>query len=171
MRQIRNEVLFQRPCEVAFDYVTTLGHWTKWYPATHAVEGDADRPAKTGEAVVERVRKLGLDGTLRWVVRSSERARHFEIETTSVDMPIFGGAHLHLTYDFEPAAGGCRMHRLLEYSLKPGLLRAVIDRVHLYRDLTRETEVALRKLQALVGASDARVPIAHASPMIANGSS
>ena len=147
MRAMEHTISFSGAPEAVFDFVTTLGHWPRWYPATFAVDGQTTRPAQAGDRVIERVRKLGIPGTLHWTVLESRRPSRFVMETTAVDMFLFRRARLRISYDFVAADGGTRMVRTWRYST-PGLL-ALIDRIHLHRNLREESDVALGRLRAL----------------------
>ena len=148
MREMQHTISFLGAPEAVFDFVTTLGHWPRWYPATLAVEGQTTRPAQAGDTAIERVRKLGIPGTLHWTVLESRRPSRFVMQTTAIDMLLFRRARLWISYDFMAADGGTRMVRTWRYST-PGLV-ALVDRIHLHRNLREESDVALGRLRALV---------------------
>ena len=147
-RRMQHTVSFAASRGVAFDYVTTMGLWPKWYPASVSVEGQTSRPAQKGDRAVERVRKLGIAGSLHWVVLDSQRSTHFAMETTSIDMLLFGRGRIRIRYDFEGTGETSSMVRTFEYDLPSWLW--LLDRLHLHRDLSNEARQALPKLQALV---------------------
>jgi hypothetical protein len=152
MRRIEHSVWLEATPEAAYDYLTTLGYWSRWYPGAVAMEGQTEAPAVVGDTVTERVRTLGVVGELRWTIVESARPWRFIVETTSVEMPLMRRARLRITYAFEPPerppALQTRMVRTLEYEFT-GVAR-VLDRVYLHEHLKRKTAFALTKLQGLV---------------------
>ena len=152
MRRIEHSIWLDATPEAAYDYLTTLRHWCRWYASTIAMEGQADAPSAVGDKVTERVQVLGVVGKLHWTTVESIRPRRFVIETTSVEMPVMRRARLRITYAFEPSERpldtSTRMVRRLDYEFT-GIAR-VLDRIYLHGHLKRKTALALRKLQALV---------------------
>lgn len=147
-RRMQHTVSFAASRGVAFDYVTTPGLWPKWYPATVSVEGQTSRPAEKGDRVVDRVRKLGIAGSLHWVVLDSRPPAHFSMETTSIDMAVFRRGRIRIQYEFEGTGKTSSMVRTFEYDLPSSLW--LLDRLHLHRDLRSEGTHALGTLQVLV---------------------
>ena len=152
MRRIEHSVCLEATPEAAYDFMTTLGCWRRWYPGTVAMEGQTDRPASVGDTVTEHVRTLGMAGKLRWVAVESTRPWRFVAETTSVNMPLIRRARLRITYAFEPAKESLALHtrmvRTLEYEFT-GVAR-FLDRVYFHEHLKRKAAFALVRLQELV---------------------
>src|SRR5215472_14931369 len=134
--ELRHTVFFQRAIDDVFDFVTTLEHWPRWYPATLRVECDHG-PLRAGARAVEHVRKLGLPGVLHWVVTECERPRRFAMETTAIHMLLFGRAKLRIEYELHAESGGTRLTRVWRYELPPPIL-PVLDRLYLRRNLIAE---------------------------------
>jgi hypothetical protein len=164
MRRIEHSVWLEATPEAAYDYMTTLRYWCRWYSGAVAMEGQTDAPSVVGDTVTEHVRALGVVGKLRWITVESARPRRFVVETTAVEMPLMRRARLRLTYAFEPPkpplALHTRMVRTLEYEFT-GVVR-VLDRVYLHEHLKRKTAFALTKLQGLVRREAADGSLRHA---------
>jgi hypothetical protein len=164
MRRIDHSVWLETTPAAAYDYMTTLRNWRRWYPGTVAMEGQTDAPSVVGDTVTEIVRTLGVAGKLRWTTVESARPWRFVVETTSVEMPLMRGAHLRITYAFEPPqsllALHTRMVRTLEYEFR-GIAR-VLDLVYLHKHLKRKTAFALTTLQGLVRREAADGSLRHA---------
>jgi hypothetical protein len=164
MRRIEHSVWLEATPEAAYDYMTTLRSWCRWYPGAVAIEGQTDAPSEVGDTVTEHVRTLGVVGKLRWITVVSARPWRFVVETTSVEMPLMRRARLRITYAFEPPkpplALHTRMVRTLEYEFT-GVVR-VLDRVYLHEHWKRTTAFALTKLQGLVRRERADGSLRHA---------
>ena len=164
MRRIEHSVWLEATPEAAYDYMTTLGYWCRWYPGAVVMEGQTDAPSVVGDTVTEHVRTLGVVGKLHWTTVESSRPWRFVVETTSVEMPLMRRARLRITYAFEPAKGPLalptRMVRTLDYEFT-GVVR-VLDRVYLHEHLKRKTAFALTKLQGLVRHEAAGGSLRHA---------
>jgi Polyketide cyclase / dehydrase and lipid transport len=152
--KITHTIAFDAPVELAYDFVTTWAHWPEWYPATLRVECEKG-PALLGAKAVEHVKKLGLLGTLHWVVVARDRPRRFVMETTAIEMPLFSRAKLRITYEFRSAEGRTHLERTWTYELPTRALR-LLDRVHLRRNFTAESDRALALLKGLVEAAARR---------------
>jgi hypothetical protein len=151
MTTIATDVIFETPIAKAFDYLTTLGHWPEWYPATVAVRCEIDRPAPAGARAIEDVRKLGFRGTLRWLVTEVRPPAFFVMETEAVDLFPFRGVKIRISYELTEEAGRTRLRRTMSYFMPRPLLR-LLDAVYLRRHLTTEAAVAMARLKALVEA-------------------
>jgi hypothetical protein len=164
MRRIEHSVWLEATPELAYDFVTTLGHWCRWYPGTAAMEGQTGAPSSVGDTVTERVRTLSIAGKLHWTTVESARPWRFVVETTTVEMPLMRRARLRITYAFEtskpPLVLQTRMVRTLEYEFT-GVAR-ILDRIYLHEHLKRKTAFALTKLQELVRREAADDSLRHA---------
>lgn len=152
---LTHTILFEAPLALAYDFVTTWDHWPMWYPATQSVEC-APGPARLGTSAVERVKKLGLHGTVRWKVLECDPPRRFAMEATEIEMPLFGGVKMRITYDFSAEAGRTRLDRTWTYELPTAMLE-LLNRITLRRNLALESERALLNLKRLL---EARVKMA-----------
>ncbi len=164
MRRIEHSIWLDATPEAAYDYMTTLRHWCRWYASTIAMDGQADTPSAVGDTVTERVQMLGVVGKLHWTTIESIRPWRFVVETTSVEVPLMRHARLRITYAFEPPKRTpelpTHMVRTLEYEFT-GLAR-VLDRIYLHKHLKRTTARALAKLQELVQREAANGSLRHA---------
>lgn len=164
MRRIEHSVWLDATPEAAYDYLTTLRHWCRWYASTIAMEGQTDAPSVVGDTVTEHVRTLGVVGKLHWTTVESIRPWRFVVETTAVEMPLLRRSRLRITYAFEPPKRPLelqtRMVRTLEYEFT-GVAR-VLDRIYLHEHLKRKTTLALAKLQGLVRREAADGSLRHA---------
>lgn len=151
-RRMEQSVVLNVLPEAAYDFVTTLRNWRRWYPGTIDMRGQTDLPAVAGDTVIETVRKFGVNGTLHWVVVESVRPRRFVIETTWVKMPMMRRSQLRVIYTFVPQkdsrATATRMVRAFEYEFT-GIAR-VLDRLYLHQSLKRKSAAALTGLKGLV---------------------
>jgi len=151
MRRVESSVWLETTPEAAYDYLTTLRNWPRWYPGAVRMEGQIDVPSAVGDTVTEHVRTLGVAGKLHWNTIESVRPCRFVIETTSVDMPLMRGARLRITYSLEQPsgpAGSTRMVRSLDYEFT-GLAR-FLARAYLHKHFQRKADLALAKLRELV---------------------
>jgi len=164
MRRIEHSVWLDATPEAAYDYLTTLRHWCRWYASTIAMEGQTDAPSVVGDTATEHVRTLGVVGKLHWTTVESIRPGRFVVETTAVEMPLLRRSRLRITYAFEPPKRPLelqtRMVRTLEYEFT-GVAR-VLDRIYLHEHLKRKTTLALAKLQGLVRREAADGSLRHA---------
>jgi len=151
MHRIEHSVWLDASPEAAYDYLSTLRNWARWYPGAIRMEGQIDVPSAAGDTAIEHVRTLGITGKLRWTTVESFRPSRFVIETTSAEMPLMRGSRLRITYTFEQPegpAGRTRMVRMLDYDFT-GLAR-FLAKVYLHTHFKRQGALALAKLTELV---------------------
>lgn len=109
MPQVSHHVVVDRPIRAVFDVVTTARFWPEWHPATRAVEGDIDHPARLGDRITEHVTIAGLEGTGTWTVTEYDPPHHLALETDLA----FG--HLRISYQLATEGGGTRFQRDLDF--------------------------------------------------------
>jgi uncharacterized protein YndB with AHSA1/START domain len=110
MPRVSHHFTTDRPIDAVFDVVTTARHWTQWHPATRAVEGNIDHPARLGDQFTEHVTIAGVEGSGTWTVVEYDRPHHLALEA---DLAI---GHLRISYELTTVdGGGTRFQRDLEF--------------------------------------------------------
>ena len=79
--RVSHEVVVDRVIGAVFDVVTTARYWPQWHPATRAVEGDIDRPARLGDEIIEHVTIAGREGFGTWTVVEHDPPNHLALES------------------------------------------------------------------------------------------
>lgn len=149
---LTHDILFNRPVKAVFDFVTTMGHWPQWHPATLAVSGDTKRPSRRGDEVTETLKTAGLKGKIRWVVRESRPPNRWVLESKSIGIPFMGKAKARIFYTFTPAGKNrTRFRRKLSYVM-PSFLHRIFDLIYFRRQMESESRTALARLKKLVEA-------------------
>ena len=121
MPQVSHHFLADRPIDAVFDVVTTARFWTEWHPATRAVEGDVDHPARLGDHIVEHVTIAGIEGTGTWTVVEHDRPHRLALETQ------LAVGRLRISYQLAAVAGGTRFQRDLDFPDLGPQIAAVMD--------------------------------------------
>ena len=121
MPQVSHHFLADRPIDAVFDVVTTARFWTEWHPATRAVEGDVDHPARLGDHIVEHVTIAGIEGTGTWTVVEHDRPHRLALET---ELAV---GRLRISYQLAAVAGGTRFQRDLDFPDLGPQIAAVMD--------------------------------------------
>jgi hypothetical protein len=110
MPRVSHHFVVDRPIQDVFAVVSTARFWPDWHPATRAVEGDIDHPARLGDTITEHVTIAGIDGTGVWTVTEHNAPHGMALET---DLS-FG--HLRIGYDLTVTEnGGTRLQRDLDF--------------------------------------------------------
>jgi hypothetical protein len=110
MPRVSHHFVADRPIDAVFDIVTTARFWTQWHPATRAVEGAVDHPARLGDQIIEHVTIAGIEGSGTWTVVTYEPPHHLALET---DLAV---GHLRISYRLATVRGtGTRFQRDLEF--------------------------------------------------------
>jgi hypothetical protein len=109
MPRVSHHVVVDRPILAVFDVVTTARFWPEWHPATRAVEGDIDHPARLGDLITEHVTIAGIEGTGTWTVTGYDPPHHLALET---DLTL---GHLRISYQLAAEGGGTRFQRDLDF--------------------------------------------------------
>jgi uncharacterized protein YndB with AHSA1/START domain len=109
MPRVSNTFTVDRPVDAVFDLVTTARYWPEWHPATRAVEGDVDHPARLGDHIVEHVTIAGIEGTGTWSVVEYDRPHHLALET---ELAV---GRLRISYQLAAVADGTRFQRDLDF--------------------------------------------------------
>ena len=128
-----------------FAYVTTPANWPQWHPSSVRVTGDTDHPLLAGESCTEEFVVAGRSGACLWTVREREPDARWVIDTTT------RGGYARIEYALEADGDGTRFTRTLQYRM-PNVLLALLDVLVIRRRITRESSLALQRLQARVEA-------------------
>lgn len=109
MPRVSHHFVVGRPIEDVFDVISTARFWPQWHPATRAVEGDIDHPARLGDKITEHVTIAGIEGTGVWTVTEHSPPHGMALET---DLS-FG--HLRIGYQLTETPDGTRLQRDLDF--------------------------------------------------------
>lgn len=110
MPRVSHHFVVGRPIQEVFAVISTARFWPDWHPATRAVEGDIDHPARLGDKITEYVTIAGIEGSGVWTVTEHDAPHGMALEA---DLP-FG--HLRIAYDLtETPDGGTRLRRDLDF--------------------------------------------------------
>lgn len=126
----------------AYDYVSRPLRWKEWHASSLAVQEIGDESLVAGRRFEEDVRAAGRLRHLTWLVEESRPGERWRASAYMDD-----GSTVRLCYAFEPAPGGTRFTRTLDYVLAPRLLRLLND-LFLWRRVAAESARALARLQA-----------------------
>jgi hypothetical protein len=108
--RVSHEVVVDRVIGAVFDVVTTASYWPQWHPATRAVEGDIDRPARLGDEIIEHVTIAGREGSGTWTVVEHDPPNHLALESDTAM------GHLRISYQLSAmGVGRTRFQRDLDY--------------------------------------------------------
>lgn len=141
MTLLRQCIEIAAPPERVYDYVTRPLRWKEWHPSSLDVQEAGDESLVAGRRFAEDVSAAGRRRHLHWMVEESHPGRRWRASAYMDD-----GSTVRLTYEFEPAGGGTRFTRTLEYVLAPWLLRWLND-LYLWRRVERESAAALEGLR------------------------
>ncbi|MFN8498900.1 MAG: SRPBCC family protein [Anaerolineae bacterium] len=132
---VSNEIVVARPIAAVFDRATTAKYWPQWHPATVSVAGQIDRPARLGDAIIERVQLGGRPGEGTWTVVEDEHPHRLVLATR------VGMGDLRITYTAQETADGTLFRRDLDYpDLGPQMAALMRD----------QSEMGMKHLKALL---------------------
>lgn len=135
MPEFSNSFIIARPIAAVFDAATTVRYWPQWHPATLAVAGDVEYPARLGDTITERVNFGGMTGEGTWTVVAWQPPTGLTLEArTSLGLT-------RIEYALAETADGTLFHRDLSYELGPPALDAL---------MAEQSAVALARLKALL---------------------
>ena len=149
LNALHHEVIFERPIGEVFDLATTMGHWPKWHPATHAVAGQTQDPGQLGDEAEEKMRTARVfPGQITWRVVACEPPIAWAIVATKIDVPLLSKASVRVAYALSEHARGTRFHRTFEYRLPRHL--GLFDRLYFRGKMESESVEGLRRLGELI---------------------
>ena len=138
--RVEHEHEFDAPLDAAFEFITRLENWPRYWPGIVRVEPGARWGAPGDEARIV-VHLLGRDVELRMLLRQFEPGRFVEYVSTQEGLP--DARHERR---FEPTASGFRYGLLVEYAPRAGL-RGVYDRVLVRRGIERALRQTVENLE------------------------
>lgn len=142
MNRMQHEIHIARPAALVFAYASTPALWPQWHPASLRVEPGAEHPLAAGATFEEDIKTSGRDDHLSWVVSECEPGRVWAARAASRNSQ----ARIFIRYRFEPAPGGTRFVRELEYEL-PGLWLRLANVLLLRRRIDAESRLSLQQLK------------------------
>ena len=146
---LHHEVIFERPIREVFDLATTMGHWPKWHPATHAVAGQTQEPGQLGDEAEEKMLTARFfPGQITWRVVACEPPVAWAIVATKIDVPLLSKASVRVSYALSEHARGTRFQRTFEYRLPRHLW--LFDRLYFCGKMESESTEGLRRLGELI---------------------
>lgn len=146
---LHHEVIFERSIDEVFDIATTMGHWPRWHPATHAVTGQTSEPGQLGDEADEKMRTARFfPGEITWRVVACEPPVVWAIAATKIEVPLLSKASVRVSYALSEHERGTRFHRTFEYRLPSHLW--LFDRLYFHRKMESESVEGLRRLGELI---------------------
>lgn len=150
-RALHHEVIFERPIEQVFEIATTMGHWPRWHPATHAVTGQTLEPGQLGDEADEKMLTARFfPGRIVWRVVACDPPVGWAIIATRIEVPLLSRASVRVEYTLSEHARGTRFHRTFEYRLPRHLW--LFDRLYFRKKMESESVEGLRRLRELIEA-------------------